>query len=145
MIYYMEIDVSFRFLLRQVIGVPFYKTSSENDISIASWKFNKRDINSQDALEIINEAYGNLPFRSTIVEETRLADEYHAVLSVHDQLKQVTFFISISYPTKVPVQFNNRSLRKRCKIFWRCSGVFIVNFGHISHFFLVFLLLTLNR
>ena len=25
-----------------------------------------------------------------------------------------------------------------------CSGVFIVNFGHISHLFLVFLLLTLN-
>ena len=27
---------------------------------------------------------------------------------------------------------------------WRCSGVFIVNFEHISNFFLVFLLLTLN-
>ena len=25
---------------------------------------------------------------------------------------------------------------------WRCSGVFIVNFEHISHLFLVFLLLT---
>ena len=27
---------------------------------------------------------------------------------------------------------------------WSCSGVFIVNFEHISHFFLVFLVLTLN-
>ena len=27
----------------------------------------------------------------------------------------------------------------------RRSGVFIVNFQHISHFFLVFLLLTLNK
>ena len=27
---------------------------------------------------------------------------------------------------------------------WRCSGAFIVNFEHISHFVLVFLLLTLN-
>ena len=27
---------------------------------------------------------------------------------------------------------------------WRCSGVFIVNFEHISHLLLVFLLLTLN-
>ena len=27
---------------------------------------------------------------------------------------------------------------------WRRSGVFIVNFEHISHLFLVFLLLTLN-
>ena len=27
---------------------------------------------------------------------------------------------------------------------WRHSGVFVVNFKHISHLFLVFLLLTLN-
>ena len=28
--------------------------------------------------------------------------------------------------------------------YWRRSGVFIVNFEHISHLLLVFLLLTLN-
>ena len=28
---------------------------------------------------------------------------------------------------------------------WRRSGVFIVNFEHISHIFLVFLLLALNK
>ena len=28
---------------------------------------------------------------------------------------------------------------------WRHSGVFIVNFDHVSHLFLVFLLLTLSR
>ena len=28
---------------------------------------------------------------------------------------------------------------------WRRSGVFIVNFEHISHLVLVFLLLTLNK
>ena len=28
---------------------------------------------------------------------------------------------------------------------WRCSGVFIFNFEHISHFVLLFLLLTLSR
>ena len=28
---------------------------------------------------------------------------------------------------------------------WCCSGVFNVNFEHILHFFIVFLLLTLNR
>ena len=28
---------------------------------------------------------------------------------------------------------------------WRCSGVFIVNFEHIPHLFLVFLLPTLNK
>ena len=48
---------------------------------------------------------------------------------------------------------NNRNRRKRCEICskltmkrpeqnnWRRSGVFIVNFMHISHLFLVFLLL----
>ena len=52
---------------------------------------------------------------------------------------------------------NNRNTRKWCEICskliiktpeqlqWRRSGVFIVAFEHISHLFLVFLLLTLNK
>ena len=52
---------------------------------------------------------------------------------------------------------NNRNARTRCEIcskltiktperrHWRRSDVFIVNFEHISHLVLVFLLLTLNR
>ena len=52
---------------------------------------------------------------------------------------------------------NNRNTRKRCEIgskltikisewrHWRCSDVFIVNFEHISNFFEVFLLSTLNK
>ena len=52
---------------------------------------------------------------------------------------------------------NNRNTRTRCEIcskltintperrHWRRSGVFIVNFEHISHLVLVFLLLTLNK
>ena len=51
---------------------------------------------------------------------------------------------------------NNRNARTRCEIcakltiktperrHWRRSGVFIVNFEHMSHLVLVFLLLTLN-
>ena len=51
----------------------------------------------------------------------------------------------------------NRNTRSRCEIcskltlktperhHWRRSGVFIVNFEHISHLVLVFLLLTLSR
>ena len=51
-------------------------------------------------------------------------------------------------------KFNHRNTRKMCKIGSklvvktlerRRSGVFTVNFEHISHFFLVFLLLTLNK
>ena len=55
------------------------------------------------------------------------------------------------------LQVNNRNTRTRCEIcskltintperrHWRRSGVFIVNFEHISHLVLVFLLLTLNK
>ena len=51
---------------------------------------------------------------------------------------------------------SNRNTRTRCEIcsklkikiperrHWHCSGIFIVNFEHISHLVLVFLLLTLN-
>ena len=54
-------------------------------------------------------------------------------------------------------KINNRNTRTRCKICskltiktpqrrqWRRSGVFFVNFEHISHLVLVFLLLTLSR
>ena len=53
-------------------------------------------------------------------------------------------------------QVNNRNTRIKCKIYskltiktperrqWRRSGVFIVNFEHISQLVLVFLLLTLS-
>ena len=55
------------------------------------------------------------------------------------------------------LKVNNRNTRTRCEIcskltintperrHWRRSGVFIVNFEHISHLVLVFLLLTLNK
>ena len=50
---------------------------------------------------------------------------------------------------------NNKNTRTRCEICskltikrperWRHSGVFIVNFEHVSHLALLFLLLTLSR
>ena len=55
------------------------------------------------------------------------------------------------------LKVNNKNIRTRCKICskltiktpeqrqWRRSVVFIVNFEHISHLFVVFLLLTLNK
>ena len=55
-----------------------------------------------------------------------------------------------------PLKVNNRDSRKRCEICskltiktlgereWRLSGVFIVNYKHISHLVLAFLLLTVN-
>ena len=62
------------------------------------------------------------------------------------------------YPAGIyMLKFNNRNIRTRCEICsnltiktperrqWRHSGVFVVNFEHISHLVLVFLLLTLSR
>ena len=55
------------------------------------------------------------------------------------------------------LKVNNKNTRKRCEIYsklivkgpkqrqWRRSSVFIVNFEHISHLFLVFLLLTFTN
>ena len=52
---------------------------------------------------------------------------------------------------------NNRNTRTRCEIcskltikiperrYWRRSGIFIVNFDHISYLVVVFLLLTLSK
>ena len=63
------------------------------------------------------------------------------------------FFLVRIYMFKV----NNRNSRTRCEIcskltiktlerhHWRRSGVFIVNFKHLSHLALVFLFLTLSR
>ena len=54
------------------------------------------------------------------------------------------------------LKVNNRNSRTRCEIcseltiktpetwYWRRSGIFIVNSGHISHLALVILLLTLK-
>ena len=65
--------------------------------------------------------------------------------------------LAASYPPGICLlKVNNRNTRTRCEIcskltiktpgrrHWRRSGVFIVNFEHISHLVLVFLLLTLN-
>ena len=71
------------------------------------------------------------------------------------------FYIDI-FPFTKPTgnymfKINNRNNRARCEICskvtikttepqqWRLSGFFIVNFEHISHPVLVFLLLTLSR
>ena len=58
------------------------------------------------------------------------------------------------YPANIYLlKVNNRNSRKKCEICSkltiktpeRRSGVFIVNFEHILHIFLLFLLLTLNK
>ena len=64
--------------------------------------------------------------------------------------------ITVVFPVGIYLlKVNTRNTRTRCEICskltiktperrWHRSGVFIVNFEHISHLVLVFLLLTLN-
>ena len=65
------------------------------------------------------------------------------------------FFTCIKPAGIYLLKVNNRNTRTRCEICskltktperrqWRRSGIFIVNFEHISDLVLVFLLLTLN-
>ena len=71
---------------------------------------------------------------------------------IHNESHHKSYLPAGIYLLKV----NNRHIRTRCEICWKLtiktperrpwsrSGVFIVNFQHISHHVLVFLLLTLN-
>ena len=99
---------------------------------------------------------------------TKSADSlFKASLQTHRQLKRngtlkirrggnpitKNKFPANIYLLKINIK-NTRKTRKICleltiktpeRRHWRRSGVFIVNFEHISHLFLVFLLLTLKK
>ena len=76
-----------------------------------------------------------------------------------DSKKPANFFcFSADFPADIYLfKVKNRNTRKRYEIYskltmktperrqYRHSGVFVANFEHILHLFLVFLLLTLNR
>ena len=81
---------------------------------------------------------------------------YHILLKFEILYKYLTLS-QISLPTSIYLlKVNNRNTWARCEIclkltiktperhHWRCSGVFLVNFEHISHLVLVVLLLTLH-
>ena len=84
------------------------------------------------------------------VSFAKLLRQYFSVLDKN--IYQVTSIPVVIYLLKV----NNRNTSTRCEIclkltiktperrHWRRSSVFIVNFEHILHLVLVFLLLTLN-
>ena len=68
------------------------------------------------------------------------------------QKKRVIFSLlnnGFNYVVKIPSQLtftcSKLIIETLGKSQWRRSGVFIVNYEHISHLFLVFLLLTLNK
>ena len=58
----------------------------------------------------------------------------------------ITFGQVFASPANIYLlKVNKRNTRKRSKICSQFNGAFIVNFKHITHLFLVFLLLTLNK
>ena len=76
--------------------------------------------------------------------------DYSKIIS----LKLAPLFRKVTLAGDCMFKVNNRTTRARCEICskltmkaheWRHSGGFIVNFEHISHLALVFLLLTLSR
>ena len=79
------------------------------------------------------------------------------LISAHDSILYEQYEEKSYGPSwHLPAQSYNRNTRRRCEIcskltiktpeqrIWRRSGIFTVNFEHISHLVLVFLLLTLN-
>ena len=83
--------------------------------------------------------------------------EYHTRKKVPFQDKHFLYEPMVNTPGITCLsKLNNRNTRKRCEIClklttetqkrqWRRYGIFSVNFEHISHFLLVFLLLTLIK
>ena len=80
------------------------------------------------------------------------------VLALSFIVDQHDNFLKIIIPTNIYLfKVNNGNFGKLCEIcskltmktperrHWLRSGGFIVDFGHISHLFLIFLLLTLNK
>ena len=56
-----------------------------------------------------------------------------------------TQYVCSKYVFQPAITCSKLTIKTPERCHWRCSGVFIVNFEHISHLVLVFLLLTLSR
>ena len=137
---------------------------SENLSSIAGykkpfWQYISCNFEEQNAQ---NQPYWSYPTKDVI------KNVFHQVLLHNHVTHLLDKFISknvynwriiiLSNPADIYLlKVNNRNTRTRCEIcskltintpesrHWRRSGVFIVNFEHISHLVLVFLLLTWNK
>ena len=95
-----------------------------------------------------------------LINHDNIKESHLGIRKLHLNRKGNSLFPKnlLSFPAGIYLlKVNNRNTRTRCEIcskltintperrHWRRSGVFIVNFEHISHLVLVFLLLTLNK
>ena len=119
-------------------------------------------------VQIVNSFQSLTIFAKSSILDIWLGSEYVAALQglglslslsiIQFWLRLIPCFFAAHSPAGNHMfKVNNRNTRKRCEICskltiktpeqrqWRRSGVFIVNFEHISHLALVFLLLTLSR
>ena len=101
-------------------------------------------------MDFRNNYFGSQPF---------LMSCYFTKIIVHSSVIAVVCYFSVFKligwaPARIYLfKVNSRKTRKRDEIYPKlkinakesCSDVFIVNFEHISNFFVVFLFLTLNR
>ena len=126
----------------------FSETLGRSQTSI-SWNFFHALSNKSDSFF----GSASIPFEAMFV-----------MLIFHNSYYLNQFYIHWKKPSKTRCpaniymfKVNNTCTRKRCELCsksttktpersqWRRSGIFIVNFEYISHFFLVFSLLTLNK
>ena len=74
---------------------------------------------------------------------------YRAVLLTHPESMAYQLTVTCSKSTMETLESCEKCLKLTIKTTERChwhrSGVFIFIFGHISHLFIVFLFLTLNK
>ena len=99
-----------------------------------------------------------VPCISPIFHENRFITDFRENVELFNSFFANQYsLIANSSPVGIYLlKVNNRNTRTRCEIcsklaiktperrYWRCSGVSIVNFEHISHLVPAFLLLTLN-
>ena len=94
--------------------------------------------------------------RGVNLQPTMYIQQWISRYGTHEKLSRNLGLSSYNPVGNYMFKVNNRNTRARCEIcskltiktperrYW-CSGVFIVNFEHILHVVLVFLLLTLSR
>ena len=102
-----------------------------------------------------NDLESRFLFEHNIVFQNNKSNSISDILT--NLVKTEKYYMGPSFISVPAGNYMYKNTRTRCKICskltikkpeqgqWRHFGVFLINFEHISHFVLVFLLLTMNR